>query len=570
MVAAIFVGSTLINRVIAAAGDLDPSFGTGGIAITDFGFSSRADSILIQADGKLVVAGTGGPSGAVGILIARYNPNGSLDSSFGSSGKTITDFGLYELVAGAALDATGRIVVAGMADNDKIFLARYKTDGNLDATFGTDSKGMTPILAPFFISDMALQADGKIVVAGHIKPIPTIEMNTGWDFLVVRYTATGSLDASFGNDGFVRTDFNQPLDAGHTVLIQNDGKILVSGFSNPEGGNSFSFVNSDFCMARYHPDGSLDSTFGTGGKVVSNFAVGTSCIESVLQNDGKIILVGSAWNNTNREDFALARYNANGSLDTSFGNGGLVLTDFGGTTYLDDSAISVALQEDGKIVVAGNNGGLFDSALARYNPDGTLDTSFGAGGKVITSIDEQDAFTGVAIYGGERIVTCAVAQHGVPQPNGSIQWVGNFALARYQVDGTPASADLAVTLTASQPTNFITYTITVTNYGFDPSYYVTLKDTLPANTTFVSFTAPSGWVVYSKPGLGQSGTVSVSRAKMVASHHPFTSSATFTLVVRLSSAASGTTISNRAYVSSGFTPDPYGANDRDIVYTSVP
>ena len=545
--------ATVVTGVSANPGQLDPSFGSGGIVISDFGFSAQTDALLVQADGKMVVVGKGGPSGSAGFLLARYNPNGSLDTSFGSVGYVVTDFGFGEVLAGAALDANGRIVVAGMSD-DSIVLARYRIDGSLDQTFGNSGKVVTPIGSYFFVSDMALQADGKIVVAGNIVSGPLISTV---DFLVVRYTATGSLDTSFGDDGVVVTDFNQPKDHGHAVVIQTDGKIVVSGFTNPEYGAGFSFMNSDFCMARYTPDGSLDATFGIGGKVISNFTVGTACQEAALQSDGKIILLGFAINNG--EDFALARYNANGSVDSTFGDGGLVLTDFAGATFPNDRAFAAALQTDGKIVVSGSANSNADSALVRYNSDGTRDTSFGTGGKVVADFDEFDAFVDVAIYGGGRIVTAAYTQGG------------NFTLARYQDDGTSASADLAVAMSGSLTWTLLSYTITVDNYGLGSSYYVTLKDTLPANTTFVSFIAPQDWVVYSKPGLGQTGTVSVSKSKMVGDNHPpFTSTATFTLVVRVNGAASGTTISNRVFVSSASTADPYAANNRDIVYTSIP
>jgi uncharacterized delta-60 repeat protein/uncharacterized repeat protein (TIGR01451 family) len=564
-VVALLIATGLVSRVSANAGDLDASFGSGGIVITDFGFGARASTLLIQADGKLVVVGRGGPYDSGGFLLARYNQDGSLDASFGSGGYAIIDFGFGEDVAGAAIDASGRIVIAGMSDGDKIVLARYKADGNLDSTFGAGGTVVTPVSGHFYVKDMALQADGKIVVVGD-REIPALQ--TGYDFVALRYTATGSLDSSFDGDGFLVTDFNQPKDFGEAVVIQNDGKIVVAGFTNPEYGGSFSFLNSDFCMARYKADGSLDPTFGNGGRVTSNFPVGTACQEAVLQSDGKIILLGFATNNG--EDFALARYNANGSVDSAFGNSGLVLTDFGGAPFQHDRAFAAALQPDGKIVVSGSANGNFDSALVRYNSNGTLDTSFGTEGKVVTDIDESDNFVDVAVYGGGPIVTAAFTQHGIPQTNGSTQLVENFALARYQDGGTSTSADLAVAMSASLNGTLISYTITVNNYGLGSSYYVTLKDTLPANTTFVSFTAPPEWVIYSKPGLGQTGTVSVSKSKMLSTHYQFSSTATFTLVVRVNGAASGTTISNRVFVSSAFTADPYAANNRDIVYTAIP
>src|SRR5262249_51395919 len=179
----------------------------------------------------------------------------------------------------------------------------------------------------------------------------------GSNFAVARYNADGTLDTTFSFDGKVTTDFGGD-DRAFSVAIQADGKIVVAGASLTNPGD-------DFALARYNPDGSLDAGFGTGGKVTTAFGSGLDHANAcTIQADGKIVAVGA-----DGGDFALARYNSDGSLDGTFGTGGKVTTDFGGQL---EEAFGVAMQADGKIVAAGAAAGGF--ALARYYPDGHLDS----------------------------------------------------------------------------------------------------------------------------------------------------------------------------------------------------
>ncbi|MBA2434942.1 MAG: hypothetical protein H0V54_07660, partial [Chthoniobacterales bacterium] len=230
----------------------------------------------------------------------------------------------------------------------------------------------------------------------------------------------GDLDPTFGTNGKVTTDFGTIIDEARAVAVQPDGKIVTAGAT--VGGNFF-----DFALARYNTDGSLDITFGTGGKVTTAFNTNNDEAFAVaLQADGKIVAAGFAVIG-GTDDFALARYNTNGSLDTTFGTGGKVTTAFGSSI---DRAHAVAVQPDGKIVAAGRaviGGGSFDFALARYNTDGSLDTTFGTGGKVTTAC------------GSSNDEAFAVAL----QPDGKIVAAGrvfsnkeDFALARYNTDGS--------------------------------------------------------------------------------------------------------------------------------------
>ncbi len=394
---------------LAGAGDLDPSFGTGGLVTGDFGSEARA--VAIQADGKIVATGRG--------KLARYNTDGSLDPSFGDAGVASTFFGASSLLAGGVvIQADGKIVIAGgkqLGNSFDFAVARFNTDGSPDTTFGTGGVVTTDFASDVdSASAVAIQADGKIVLAGIVTAIPSGSF--GLDFGLVRYNTDGTLDPTFGTGGLVRTDLS-PLSRDHAnaVAIQADGQIVAAGNANDSGG-------TDIALVRYNTDGSLDETFGTGGVVSTDDFAPRSAIAHALaiQADGKIVAAGQV-----DTDFALVRYNTDGSLDTTFGTGGLVTTDFG--FGIADRAFAVAIQADGKIVTTGTvfrAGGIADVfALARYNTDGSLDTTFGVAGLVTNdfALDSVLAFD-VAIQADGKIVAAGRVFDGTRS---------FFALARY-------------------------------------------------------------------------------------------------------------------------------------------
>jgi uncharacterized delta-60 repeat protein len=375
----------LVPSAQARPGALDPSFGTGGKVTTAISDSSGASALVLQPDGKLVAAGysnSSGPSGPI-FALARYNPNGSLDTGFGSGGKITTAFGSFgDQAYGLTLQADGKLVAtgfhnAGPSDND-FAVARYNTDGSLDSSFnggtvttsfGSNSESAGPILQ---------QPDGKLVVAGSTCIADIC------DFALVRYNPGGSLDSSFNGTGKVTTSFGPGDDEPTAMVRQRDGKLVVAGLS--EQGPSW-----DFALARYNTNGSLDTSFNGTGKVTT--AIGTIDDEAfalVLQPDGKLVAAGYSYTGAaTTYDFALVRYNANGSLDTSFGGTGKVTT---AVSPANESIAAIVLQPDGKLVAAGsaNNGTNDDFAVARYKSDGTLDKTFGGTGKFTTPIGSAD------------------------------------------------------------------------------------------------------------------------------------------------------------------------------------
>ena len=210
----------------------------------------------------------------------------------------------------------------------------------------------------------------------------------------------GDLDSSFGSSGKVTTDFFGGSDDAFHVIILPNNDILAVGSANKLG------TGSDFALALYRNNGGLDFSFGSSGKVTTDFFNDNDFAEAVaIQPDGKIVVAGAAFSSATDFDFALARYNSNGSLDTSFGSGGKITIDFGGT---QDQALGIALQPNGKIILVGSRLDISTSnrdwALARYNSNGSLDTSFGSGGKVTTDFGGNDEARDVALQGNGKIV----------------------------------------------------------------------------------------------------------------------------------------------------------------------
>jgi uncharacterized delta-60 repeat protein len=406
----------------AAAGDLDPSFGVGGRVTTDFsGSPSGAADLAIQADGRIVAAGSAGSPGD--FALARYQPDGNLDASFGVGGTVITDFGLGDAAQGVALQADGKVVAAGhtgvSGDVADFALARYNLDGSLDASFGSGGRVTTDFAAGDDLAfDVAIQDDGKIVAVGRSSfPGEFVRY-----FALARYNDDGGLDASFGTGGKVTTGFAVGNGIALSIAIQADGKIVVAGWS---GATS---PDLNFALVRYNADGSLDASFGTDGKATTDFGSNDVAGDVAIQTDGKLVAAG--WSGEPEfADFALARYQPDGSLDPSFGTDGKVTTDLFGRT--DDQAFGVAIQTNGKIVAAGLTRVFFPAflggfGLARYNPDGSLDPSFGVGGKLTTDFGPGfDVASDLALQGDGKIVAA-----------GSAPSMADFALARY--DGDPS------------------------------------------------------------------------------------------------------------------------------------
>jgi uncharacterized delta-60 repeat protein/uncharacterized repeat protein (TIGR01451 family) len=558
-IAALLMSSNLLNRAQAAAGDLDFTFDNDGRVTTVFPGDAEISDVVLQSDGRIVVAGMANidPSSNEGydFALARYNPDGSLDSTFGTGGIVTTDFfGFTDGASAVAIQADGKIVAAGQASiapsNPEVYcdfaLARYNPDGNLDSTFGVGGKVTLDKQLFDQFRSVAIQSSGKIVAASYLS-----STNTKSDFALFRFDANGNLDPAFGASGIVITDISGGFDEAHVVAIQADDRILVAGWAY------FGPFAADFALARYNPDGSLDSTFGVGGKVSTDLGYNDWAFDLALQADGRIVAAGSTYlTSPDMSDFALVRYKSDGSLDTTFGVGGKVITDFFGTT---NRGGSVSVQGDGHIVMAGTVevGNQNDFALARYNPDGSLDSTFGAGGIVTTDFfGTYDVAEGLCIQADGKIIAVGFASDNF--------FTNAFALARYYSD---QSADLTVAKSGSPNPVIagqeITYTITLINNGPDAAANVTLSDPTPPGTTFQSLASPPGWSCTTPP-VGKTGTVTCSIASLAPAQP-----AIFTLVVQVSPLVpDGSRVDNRVMVSSA-TADPNSLDNHFTATTSV-
>jgi uncharacterized delta-60 repeat protein len=335
-------------------GSLDPTFDGDGKVTTDFGANvDQAFAVAIQPDGKIVAGGFAWISGA-DFALARYNADGSLDPSFDGDGKVTTRYGFgSSQIYGLAIQGDGKIVAAGYGASNvqDFFLARYTSNGSLDPSF--DGDGMVTFLGFGPNHNQAhavtIQPDGKIVAAGCANCL-----SSSSNFALTRLNTNGSRDFSFDGEGLVITDFGGDVDKARALSLQPDGKVVVAGSA---------FTGQPvFALARYQTDGALDPTFDDDGRVTTQFGNGQEAEGVAIQRDGKIVAAGVTCTFClPSSDFGVARYNIDGSLDTIFSGDGKVITDFG---FANDHAFAVALQGDGKIVAAGVADGEF--ALARY------------------------------------------------------------------------------------------------------------------------------------------------------------------------------------------------------------
>lgn len=390
---------------------IDTSFGNAGkVEVQTGGTDDKAFDLAVQSDGKLVVAG--GP----GLGVARFNTDGTPDASFGIGGRaTAPGVGTGYAVA---LLANGKVLVGG---GENFALAQFNADGTLDASFGAGGSAISGFGKTYQGYDLAKLPDGKIVVVG---------TNGGNNFIVSRFNADGSVDPGFGTNGKTSTDFFGSLDKAFSLAIQPDGKLLLGGQARDGA------TNYKGALARYNADGTPDPTFGTNGKVAVELGHDDDAVWSIkLQGDGKIVAAGRGGSAATGYDFALARFEADGTPDATFGTGGVSTLDFG---YGGDQAYALQILPGGKFLLAGraqSSSKALNFALARFNADGGVDTTFGSGGRVSTdfagSTDEAEASAlladGSVVLAGGRSTVGAGGEM-------------DLALAKYHLEGSGSKA----------------------------------------------------------------------------------------------------------------------------------
>lgn len=362
--------------------------------------------MAIQSDSKIVVVGHSHNGTNFDVAVVRYNADGTLDTSFDTDGRVTTPIGGADDFASAvAVQSDGKIVVAGRSDagggNFDFAVLRYNTDGSLDTTFNGTGIATLNIGTLEFGDAVTIQPDGKIVVAGRTQ-------GPNFDIALIRYNTDGTLDTSFDTDGWVTTPVGAGNDYAKAVKVQAGGEIVVAGFYN-------NGANNDIAVLRYLSNGSLDTTFDGDG--IATTAIGAGGDEAhalVIQPDGKIVVAGYSHNGSNN-DIAVVRYNTNGSLDSSFDGDGRVITAIGAG---EDTASSIALQSTGEIVVAGksSNGANTDFAVVRYQSNGSLDTTFDGDGIAVTPVGVGfDQANAVAVRSDGTIVAAGLASNGTNQ-----------------------------------------------------------------------------------------------------------------------------------------------------------
>jgi len=391
----------------AAPGDLDPAFGEGdGMVATDFGGEERARAVVVQSDGKIVVAG-----GDEDFELARYEKDGTLDTGFGGDGKVTTDFGGDDEPANAVVvQANGKIVAAGSAGS-LFALARYNADGTPDTSFG-GGDGMVTTDFPGTDTDAAnalvLQPKGKLVAAGLAWP----DIDSPSFFALARYNSDGSLDSGFGpdQDGRVVTAFPESEgDVANAVLLRPGGKLVAVGTVH-----DYPFGKGNVGIAQYKTDGSLDAGFGGGDGLASAVSI-RQATSAALAPNGQIVVAGG-W-----ENFVTDRFNSDGSVDTGYDGTHALFPGWHGEGRL---AYAVQVQKDGRVIAAGtiqdDITGEVDYAVARFDVDGSNDTSFGGDGMVTTDLEgSKDGARAMALQPDGKIVVVGGAQ-------------GDFGVIRYE------------------------------------------------------------------------------------------------------------------------------------------
>jgi len=483
----------LENRCLLSAGALDPTFGNGAGYVTTSTSASgnESQSVLIQPNGHIVASGYAKTSstGPVDFAVVRYNPDGSLDTSFGSGGIALTSFGsgtangLYSALFPAGTANAGDIVQAGNYAPNSITnyqaLALYNSNGTLDTSFGTGGQMTTSFPGTggsIGCKGVAVTGTGQIVTLGS---------NGGDQFVLERYNANGSLDTTFGQGGYVITTVPGGDAGAGSLLQQPNGDLIVQDAGGPNDSGS------TWYLYRFTANGTLDTTFGNQG-MVSTAAPGGSTVslapalypDAATPNDGQIVLVEEAPSGA----LELARYTANGSLDSTFGTGGFV------QTPVNDLLVNGAtIDANGRIVVTGYSSSS-STEVARFNVNGTLDTTFGNGGLVTTLVGKRSNGLGVAIYPNAGMAT-----------DGDIVVVGwsgngtkpNFLVARYlgQATGPYFTITGSSGVTAGTAG---TFTISVLNpdgsadTGYSGTVQITSSDpqaVLPANFTITGGSA---------------------------------------------------------------------------------
>lgn len=373
-------------------GILESTYGNNGIKLLTISGGPNPAKAILQSDGSIIIYGNFTNIFPTELFILRIDSNGNLDNSFGTNGIVTTNFGNDgQYPGGIKLQSDGKIIISGTTENfsplnSDIIVMRLNSNGSLDNTFGTNGQIIINVdlldgsQTLDYGIDILFRDDGKIIVIGSSDI-------SGNKIVLIRLNSNGTIDSSFGSSGLVVEMFNTNFDAWTCSALQSDNKIIIGGQSND--GN-----NDVFALARFEENGAYDNTFGSSGKVMNSVDNYSSYGKDILiQNDGKIILIGSVIDNTFNYAFAISRYNSDGTLDTSFDTDGTKSFTFN-SSFPPNDANAVATQSSGKILIAGivNNNSDNDIGIARII---SSQNSFGI--SVSLKIYLEGSFNGVSL-----------------------------------------------------------------------------------------------------------------------------------------------------------------------------
>jgi len=377
---------------------LDTSFDGDGLVVTDIEAEDEARGLAIQVDGKIVAAGTSDIQGTPDYAVTRYMTTGMPDTTFGGGDGVVTTTvgGDSARATATAIQDNGRIVVAGYSGDYGATLptvVRYLAAGVLDSSFGTGGIVTTSVGSGMQgYSDVSIYPNGNTVAAG-------TTVVADYDFVVARYAeANGALDTTFNGTGVVTTDLGM-WEFGNALVVQGDGKVVVAGRSGLTG------PGYHIAVVRYTASGALDANFGTGGVVTTSIGSYAVAYAMALQPDGKIVIAGMG----NGGGLAVVRYTTAGALDASFGGDGVV------TTTLCNEGFDLAIQDDGGIVVVGHTGGddAEDLAIVRLRSDGALDVVFDSDGVATLDVSgDTDLAFALALQADGKIVVAGSGESG--------------------------------------------------------------------------------------------------------------------------------------------------------------
>lgn len=446
----ILVAGTLLDDFALSRllenGSPDAAFGTGGLVTTDIaGGFAECLGLAVQGDGKIILAGHNNKSRGgtdADVVVVRYLSDGTLDTSFNGTGKVILDLQgtSDDKVAGVALQSDGKIVVAGTSHKPfgttRGVLLRFTADGALDATFNETGKVYTDFGRDYtLITSLAVQKDNHIVLAG------SVNRQEAEDILVARFTADGALDLGFNERGYVITDIYL-YDRAEAMAVRDDGRIVITGYAGDPATNGHSLA-----VLRYLPTGNLDASFNQTGKVLDSLPERSSKANGlVLQRDGKVVVAGYSGlyaGGTTGTNFILRRYQRDGALDLDFGVNGMALTDF---DTASDGANKIIQQPDGKLLVVGgsfkgNNTGAI--AVARYE-----NNSAHSAAKVAVHLGAGTE--SVPLNNGDSLYFDGVGPGGHGSKTFTIQNIGGLRLVFLRVATNPPEGPVAFTVQASE------------------------------------------------------------------------------------------------------------------------